>query len=100
MTDRLEDRWTDIGGLRMFARVSQRAIGGPVLVAMLLLLDGHPRDKWSDDDLVRWVAVQRAVLRHRATHTHEKAGPSDAAPARAISRRCQVKDRGGVEGLC
>jgi gamma-glutamyltranspeptidase/glutathione hydrolase len=42
------------------------AIGGPVLAAMLLLLDGHPRDKWSDDDLVRWVAVQRAVLRHRA----------------------------------
>ena len=33
---------------------------------MLLLLDGHPADKWSDDDLVRWVAVQRAVLRHRA----------------------------------
>jgi gamma-glutamyltranspeptidase/glutathione hydrolase len=42
------------------------AIGGPVLAAMLLLLDGHPRDKWSDDDLERWVAVQRAVLRHRA----------------------------------
>src|SRR3954453_12237123 len=33
---------------------------------MLLLLDGHPRDKWSDGDLERWVAVQRAVLRHRA----------------------------------
>jgi len=42
------------------------AIGGPVLAAMLILLDGHPADKWSDDDLVRWVAVQRAVLRHRA----------------------------------
>src|SRR6185437_15124839 len=38
----------------------------PVLAAMLILLDGHPADKWSDDDLVRWVAVQRAVLRHRA----------------------------------
>ena len=42
------------------------AIGGPVLAAMLLLLDGHPADKWSDDDLERWIAVQRAVLRHRA----------------------------------
>jgi len=42
------------------------AIGGPVLAAMLILMDGHPADKWSDDDLVRWVAVQRAVLRHRA----------------------------------
>jgi gamma-glutamyltranspeptidase/glutathione hydrolase len=42
------------------------AIGGPVLAAMLLLLDGHPADKWSAEDLLRWVAVQRAVLRHRA----------------------------------
>jgi gamma-glutamyltranspeptidase / glutathione hydrolase len=42
------------------------AIGGPVLAAMLILLDGHPADKWSDDDLERWIAVQRAVLRHRA----------------------------------
>jgi gamma-glutamyltranspeptidase/glutathione hydrolase len=42
------------------------SIGGPVLAAMLLLLDGRPADKWSDDDLERWVAVQRAVLRHRA----------------------------------
>ena len=42
------------------------AIGGPVLAAMLILLDGHPADKWSDEDLLRWVAVQRAVLRHRA----------------------------------
>jgi gamma-glutamyltranspeptidase/glutathione hydrolase len=33
---------------------------------MLILLDGHPADKWSEEDLLRWVAVQRAVLRHRA----------------------------------
>jgi len=54
------------------------SIGGPVLAAMLILLDGHPADKWSDDDLERWVAVQRAVLRHRA---HELDVTSDRATA-------------------
>jgi gamma-glutamyltranspeptidase/glutathione hydrolase len=57
------------------------AIGGPVLAAMLILLDGHPADKWSDDDLVHWVAVQRAVLRHRAAEldvASDRAGAGQA----------------------
>ncbi len=42
------------------------AIGGPVLAAMLLLLDGRPAGRWGDDDLVHLVRVFRAVLAHRA----------------------------------
>lgn len=42
------------------------AIGGPVLAAMLQLLDGRPQGKWEDDDVEHLVAVLRAVLAHRA----------------------------------
>lgn len=37
------------------------AIGGAILSAMLLLMDGHPRDGWSRDELARLIRVQRAV---------------------------------------
>ncbi len=57
------------------------AIGGPVLAAMLLLLDGRPVDKWSDDDLERWIAVQRAVLRHRAAELDVAADRAAAGQA-------------------
>ncbi len=44
------------------------AVGGVVVAAVLTLLDGHLTGTggWSADDLRRLVAVQRAVLHHRA----------------------------------
>ncbi|MFP3948748.1 MAG: gamma-glutamyltransferase, partial [Longimicrobiales bacterium] len=42
------------------------AIGGAVLVAMLLLMNGRPREAWSEEELSRLVRVQAAVLGFRA----------------------------------
>jgi gamma-glutamyltranspeptidase / glutathione hydrolase len=42
------------------------SIGGPVLAAMLLLLDGTPEEVWTPQGRARIVAVQRAVLGHRS----------------------------------
>ena len=44
------------------------AIGGPVLAAMLHLLDGRPRAQWSGDDVAHLVRVLRAVLEYRAAN--------------------------------
>ncbi len=55
----------DVGAWRL-ATNPPPAIGGPVLAAMLLLLDGRPLGKWEDDDLEHLVNVMRAVLEHRA----------------------------------
>lgn len=41
------------------------AVGGAVLVAMLRLMDGWPKEGWSPTDVQRLVAVQRAVLGFR-----------------------------------
>ena len=41
------------------------AIGGAVLAAMLLLMDGHPRESWSTEEIHRLVRVQEAVLSFR-----------------------------------
>ena len=77
------------------------AIGGPVLAAMLILLDGHPADKWSDDDLVRWVAVQRAVLRHRAAELDVAQRPRTrraGTPGRRPRGRPEVARGGALDG--
>ena len=42
------------------------SIGGPVLAAMLLLMEGRPNGEWSVGDVEHLIAVQLAVLRHRA----------------------------------
>ncbi len=43
------------------------AVGGVVVAAMLTLLAGRPKQgPWSEDDLRHLVAIERAVLRHRA----------------------------------
>lgn len=41
------------------------AVGGVCVAAMLRLLDGRPKNAWSDDDVAHLVRVQRAVLGHR-----------------------------------
>jgi gamma-glutamyltranspeptidase/glutathione hydrolase len=54
------------------------AIGGPVLAAMLTLLGERPRGPWTEDDVAALVAVQHAVLGHRAT-TLDVASDREAA---------------------
>jgi len=41
------------------------AVGGVVLAAMLLLMDGHPRGEWNAEEVDWLVRVQEAVLLHR-----------------------------------
>jgi gamma-glutamyltranspeptidase/glutathione hydrolase len=41
------------------------AVGGVVLAAMLLLMDGRPRESWSAAEVGRLIQVQKAVLLHR-----------------------------------
>jgi gamma-glutamyltranspeptidase/glutathione hydrolase len=41
------------------------AVGGVVLAAMLLLMDGRPRKEWSATEVERLIRVQEAVLLHR-----------------------------------
>jgi len=66
------------------------AIGGPVLAAMLLLLDGRPRSRWTGDDHRHLVAVLRAVLEHRA-HELDVAGDRAVAGRRLLD---DVRERG------
>jgi gamma-glutamyltranspeptidase/glutathione hydrolase len=51
------------------------AIGGPVLAAMLILMEGRPAGRWTAADMAHLIRVQHATLRYRATHL-------DAAPDR------------------
>jgi gamma-glutamyltranspeptidase/glutathione hydrolase len=67
----------DVAGWRL-ATNPPPAIGGPVLAAMLLLLDGRPAAKWEDDDVEHLVRVMRAVLAHRATELDVAGDRADA----------------------
>jgi gamma-glutamyltranspeptidase / glutathione hydrolase len=57
------------------------SIGGAVLAAMLLLMSGRPETDWTLDDLAHLVAVQQAVLQHRADHLDESTEREVAATA-------------------
>ncbi len=64
-----------------FATNPPPAIGGPVLAALLHLLHGRPRGRWTGDDVVALVEALRAVLAYRATHLDLAADRTDAAQA-------------------
>jgi gamma-glutamyltranspeptidase/glutathione hydrolase len=51
-----------------FATNPPPSIGGPVLAAMLILMEGRPRGRWQPDDVTELAAVQEAVLRYRVDH--------------------------------
>ncbi len=42
------------------------AVGGAALAAMLLLMEGRPRDGWTTDEVERLIRVQEAVLLYRS----------------------------------
>jgi len=44
------------------------SIGGPLLAAMVLLMEGRPAGPWTPEDVAHLVQVQLAVLRHRPEH--------------------------------
>ncbi len=44
------------------------SVGGPVLAAMLMLLEGRPTGEWTPQDREVVVEVQRAALGHRSRH--------------------------------
>lgn len=54
------------------------AIGGAVLAAILLLVDGHSLTEWTGEDLRHLAAVQRSVLEYRGRHL-DGAGDREAA---------------------
>ncbi|UCG75819.1 MAG: gamma-glutamyltransferase [Gemmatimonadota bacterium] len=60
------------------------SLGGTALAAMLLLLDGHPRDGWNDEELMRVIRAQEAVLRYAADLEHAVPGIDLAAEAREL----------------
>ncbi len=41
------------------------AVGGAALAAMLLLMEGRPREGWTPDEVERLIQVQESVLRYR-----------------------------------
>ena len=72
------------------------AIGGATLAAMLLLLDDHPFDQWTEAEVAHMAVVQRAVLGYRAS-TIDPA--IDRSPAiKALLDRARVADLAGLLG--
>ena len=77
-----------------WAPTRHRSIGGPVLAAMLLLMDGRPNGEWSVGDVERLIAVQLAVLRA------PRGGPGRRARAGGSAEpvcwtACSAPGRGG-----
>ena len=70
------------------------AIGGAIVVALLVGMEGRPHGGWTSDDVARLVAVQEAVLGHRVT-TLDVADDRYDATTRMLET---VRER-GVSGL-
>ncbi len=68
------------------------AIGGPVLAAMLILMEGRPTGPWRPEDIPGLVAVQEAVLRYRLEHL-------DVATDRRAAAERLLGLVGGADGL-
>lgn len=55
------------------------AIGGVALAAMLLLMEGRPRDRWTPAELRHLLRVQRAVMNFRRWRLDPSERPGEAA---------------------
>lgn len=71
------------------------AVGGACLAAMLLLIEDQEFASWSEEELQRLVAVQRAVLRYRARRLDPQ-GSDRRREARRLLEMARMGDLGGI----